>query len=250
MIEDVVIEPMSEQFILWRCLHGGPLSRQTIDQWPPDDSMPWPKFRARNVPLLRKLIEAYGTCALVARDGDEVVGTLRFYPKALFSTARGAMFCLQQDWPAGAAEEIAAADLPPPPELEDRTLVVHCIMTGSPSQKHNPYQRKGIGQRLVRALASWAAQRGWEAIEVTTHEDLDVLYAITGSAGKGFWAKLGFRLIKAEPEPAFEEAGDLLRTMREEADARGLDPAVVTNRYLMRLDLTRGPAAGGSEEGR
>jgi hypothetical protein len=30
MIEDVVVEPMAEEFLLWRCLHGGPLSRNTI----------------------------------------------------------------------------------------------------------------------------------------------------------------------------------------------------------------------------
>ncbi len=32
MIEDVVVEPMREEFIVWRCLHGGPLSRFSIDQ--------------------------------------------------------------------------------------------------------------------------------------------------------------------------------------------------------------------------
>jgi len=34
MIKDVVIEPMTEDFIVWRCLHGGPFSCKTIDQWP------------------------------------------------------------------------------------------------------------------------------------------------------------------------------------------------------------------------
>jgi hypothetical protein len=33
MIEDIVVEPMTEEFILWRCLHGGPLSCKTIDLW-------------------------------------------------------------------------------------------------------------------------------------------------------------------------------------------------------------------------
>ena len=26
MIEDVIVEPMTEEFIVWCCLHGGPLS--------------------------------------------------------------------------------------------------------------------------------------------------------------------------------------------------------------------------------
>ena len=38
MIEDIVVEPMTEDFILWRCTHGGPLSCNTIDEWSPDDS--------------------------------------------------------------------------------------------------------------------------------------------------------------------------------------------------------------------
>ena len=55
MIEDVVVEPMTEEFILWRCLHGGPLSCKTIDQWPETREMgtiPWERYRDRNVPLL------------------------------------------------------------------------------------------------------------------------------------------------------------------------------------------------------
>ena len=29
MIDDVVIKPMTREFILWRCLHGGPITRET-----------------------------------------------------------------------------------------------------------------------------------------------------------------------------------------------------------------------------
>ena len=32
MVAKVVVEPMTEEFIVWRCLHGGPLSRGTIDR--------------------------------------------------------------------------------------------------------------------------------------------------------------------------------------------------------------------------
>jgi hypothetical protein len=85
MIEDVVIEPMTEEFIVWRCLHEGPLTCETIDQWL--------AYRERNIPLLRKLIQTYGTCAIVARDGEMVVGQLRFYPKVLCAMTGGYM-CL------------------------------------------------------------------------------------------------------------------------------------------------------------
>jgi hypothetical protein len=80
MPDELVVEPMRGDFLLWRCLHGGPISRRTIDNPPPNLEVDWPFVRARNIPLLEKLTQAYGSCAIVARDGDDVVGTLRFYP--------------------------------------------------------------------------------------------------------------------------------------------------------------------------
>jgi len=62
--EDVVVEPMTEDFALWRCLHDGPLSRETISQWPSASTMPWVRYRDRNTPLLMKLTRTYGACAI------------------------------------------------------------------------------------------------------------------------------------------------------------------------------------------
>ena len=45
MTEDVVVEPMTEEFILGRCLHDGPLSRDTINQWPSASTLPWARYR-------------------------------------------------------------------------------------------------------------------------------------------------------------------------------------------------------------
>jgi len=70
MIEDVVVEPMTEQFIVWRCLHSGPLSCENIAQWPSDGQIPWEHYRKRNMPLLLKITRTYRACAIIARDGD------------------------------------------------------------------------------------------------------------------------------------------------------------------------------------
>ena len=78
MCEDVVIEPMSEEFIVWRCLHSGPLSHGTIDQWPSGLPVDWESIRPRNIPLLRELTRAYGACAILARADDRIVAVL--YP--------------------------------------------------------------------------------------------------------------------------------------------------------------------------
>ena len=101
MIDDLVIEPMAEKLILWRCLHGGPISRDTIDEFPTDDAALWERCRARNEPLLSKLTEVYGACAIVAREGDQIAGQLRFYPKAVWEMEGAGLLCLQQDPPQG-----------------------------------------------------------------------------------------------------------------------------------------------------
>src|SRR5512133_356386 len=100
MVEEIVVEPMMEEFILWRCLHSGPVTRDTIEQFPADNPLPWERYRKRNIPLLRKLTQTYGACAIMARDGDNVVGQLRFYPKSVCSMEGAGDLCLQQDWTA------------------------------------------------------------------------------------------------------------------------------------------------------
>jgi len=122
MIDDVVVEPMTEQFVLWRCLHSGPLSRDTIDQWPADNPLPWDRYSKRNFPILLKLTRTYGACAIIARDGDRIVGQLRFYPKVVWDMERAGELCLQQDFPSGPADDFAATELPSLAQIEDKTL--------------------------------------------------------------------------------------------------------------------------------
>jgi len=239
MIEGVAVEMMGPDFLLWRCLHGGPLTKATVDQPPPPSA--WEGLKARNVPLLKKLMATYGTCAVVARAGDEIVGQLRFYPKAICAiAASGPGLCLQAPFPAGPAEDLVQKPFPRLEEMGDKTLFVHCLMTGSPKQAQNPYQRKGLGKAMVRRLIEWAGPRGWQAVEATAYEDLEIIYAVTGQAGKAFWEKLGFRVVQVDVEPAFTEGSefrDFVKTLRQQAEARGLAPTDVVNRYRMRLEL-------------
>ena len=46
--KNVVIEPMTDEFILWRCLHSGPLSSANIDDYPADSEVPFERYRERN----------------------------------------------------------------------------------------------------------------------------------------------------------------------------------------------------------
>jgi hypothetical protein len=238
MVEAIVIEPMTEEFILWRCLHGGPLSRSTVEQWPSDGQMPWELYRKRNIPLLVKLTRTYGACAILARDGDRIVGQLRFYPKAVSDMKGAGGLCLQQDYPAGPADDFAESDFPAPGQIEDKILAVHCLMTGCPQQNENPYQRKGIGTNLVRALIHWAKANGWERIEANSFEDLPIIYEITGCAGHAFWEKLGFAIVGRFPHPDLLEQDPFVIRIEEQAKSVGIPPERARDLILMRLALT------------
>lgn len=236
MMEGLVIEPMAEEFIVWRCLHFGPLSCSTIDK-PPDNEMSWERYRERNIPLLRKLTQMYGACAIVARDGDDIAGQLRFYPRAVWDTEGAGYLCLQQDHPMGPEDNFVERDFPPLEQLADKALVVHCMMTASPQQENSPYKRKGIGTRMVETLIRWAKMNGWDHIEADAFEDLPSVYGITGSAGHTFWEKLGFRIAERRPHPHIQEAPDFFATLEEEAHAAGIDPERAKDQIIMRLDL-------------
>lgn len=122
--QDVVIGSMNEEFILWRCLHDGPQSKETVDLWPPDNPRGWSGHRAINLPLLEKPIPTYGTCAILATYGAQVVGFLRFHPKVLFSLEGAGLMCLQQGFPAGPSEHLINQRFPPSTRFETRPIAL------------------------------------------------------------------------------------------------------------------------------
>jgi ribosomal protein S18 acetylase RimI-like enzyme len=131
-------------------------------------------------------------------------------------------------------------EFPPLDQIAAKTLFVHCMMTASPEREDAPYQRKGIGSRMVRTLMDWARQRGWNAVEAHAYADLPCVYSVTGQAGRAFWEKLGFHVIESGIEPAFAEGGydEFVETLLEEAAERGIDADTAKTRYTMRLALT------------
>jgi len=113
-------------------------------------------------------------------------------------------------------------------------------MTGSPQQKENPYQRKGIGTRMVRALIEWAKANGWERIEADSFEDIPIIYEITGSAGHTFWEKLGFHFVDRHPHPELQnrsEIAEFVTTLEEPAKVIGIPPKRARDRLVLRLDV-------------
>ena len=237
MEEKILIEPMTEKFILWRCLHYGPLSLESVDQWPPESEIDWERYRKRNLPLLVKLTQTYSACAILARIDDKIVGQLRFYPKNISNLKSAGGLCLLQNFPNGPADDFADKELPPLEQIEDKTLAIHCLMTGSPLQKDNPFQRKGIGTRMVKFMTEWARSQGWESIEVDAFEDIPLVYEITGSAGISFWKKLGFRLVDRHPHPYLQEPSEFVEKLETQAKSMGISPERAKDKIVMGFDL-------------
>jgi GNAT superfamily N-acetyltransferase len=238
MLENVVIEPMTEEFILWRCLHGGPLSPGTIQQCPADSPISWEHCQKRNLPLLVKLTRTYDACAILARANNQIVGQLRFYPKAVWNLDGAGGLCLQQDYPSGTADDFAHQDFPALAQIEDKTLLVHCLMTGCSQQKENPFQRKGVGSAMVRTLIQWAKTKGWNYIEANSFEDIPIIYEITGSTGHTFWEKLGFSIIDRYPHPHLQEENQFVTMLEDQARLLGIPPGRARDQIVMRLSLT------------
>ncbi|MFC1639519.1 GNAT family N-acetyltransferase [Gemmatimonadota bacterium] len=114
-------------------------------------------------------------------------------------------------------------------------------MTGSPQQKENPYQRKGIGTRMVRALIEWAKANRWQRIEADSFEDIPIIYEITGSAGHSFWEKMGFHIADRHQHPELQNRDqfvEFVKTLEEQAESIGIPPERARDRLVMRLDLT------------
>jgi hypothetical protein len=239
MLDQLVIEPMNKDLLLWRCLHNGPISSGNIESPASNPAVDWSRIRRRNLPLLTKLTDTYGACAIVARDGDQVIATLRFYPKALcrVSDEGGVGFCLQQYPPAGPTDDRAADDFPPPDSIEDKTLFVHCLFVAAPPDEPERYRRKGLMSEMVLELIHWAVAHQWDAIEAIAYEDLPCLYAISGVAGRRFWEKLGFRVVAQDVEPYL--TGEYLELSRKDAIAVGIPVECAANRYHMRREIGR-----------
>ena len=233
-----VIEMMSAEALLWRCLHGGPLTAASVDAPGPDGHVPFEAFRARNLRFLDNLVKTYGACAVVAKQGEAVVGHLRFYPKTVRDLAApGLGLCLQQEFPSGPADDLGRRRFPPLDEIADKTLLVHCMMVASDGPGGGSLRRRGIGRRMAGALVDWAGANGWRAIEATAYASLPIVYTISGQAGRSFWEGLGFRLVGTGREPLLEEENDFVRTMREQAAAAGIDPDSVADKSTMRREL-------------
>lgn len=264
----IEIKPMGEDFILPRCLHAGPIEAAVGKASEPADldlpPHPWSDETIRDLvarhpdfglcdagsgwptEFMREMIRRYGACALLAWEGQKVVGFIRFYPMEI---AR-----LVDERRAGRVEPILDPTLACEPEGDEATFWVHCVMTSRPytggTEEVGPTSggdgilrtaeeagaRKGIGLRLARALIPWAREHGWKRMIKIAPCDLDFFYGIWGGGGKSFWEKAGFKVVGTIHRPQKWSEEDMT-TLRAQLADKGMTEDDAWTFYRMTCEL-------------
>lgn len=264
----IEIRPMDEDYILPRCLHAGPIDAMATQasegaavDLPPH---PWSDETIQALAaehgggithggepasreFMREMIQRYSTCALLAWRGRTVVGFVRFYPMKIARLVAEAR--------AKKVEGILDCTLACPPEQDEGTLWVQCVMTSRPytgwrepvlpSGKPHTWSataeqagaRKGLGVRLARAVVPWARDHGWKRVIKLAHCDLDFFYGQWGGGGKAFWEKAGFRAVGTICRPEEWADEDDMTVLRAQAAENGMSEEEVWTYYRMSCEL-------------
>jgi GNAT superfamily N-acetyltransferase len=189
--------PMNKDFILFCCLHCGLLSPSNIKE-----KCSLPKGQSnRNKKLLGRLIDTYGSCAMLAMEGDFVVAHARFYPHIIYNQFE---FCCH-DPNHAITQEMVEMKLPPLDNSAERILSITCFFV------HKDYRGQGLSHKLIDAILEWAKNNDWKSIRCFAYPDNYWLSSEMCTPMLRTYSKHGFRKIGTVMIP---EAKDLLQQMQ------------------------------------
>jgi len=212
---DLDIRAMDEDFIAYRKMYVPPLTRENVGMILPHDDAPVMRhFKRRRYQqvieeFFRRQIRAVGSCAVLAWEGDGVVGKMHFTTREMFAAFRraGAWYCVDHE---STPTTILSLDEDEEARLlasESRTLFVVCFNIGHMDAR---YHGQGIASAMLEYLKAWARERGWRRIE--THSCPD----ITPHRSIGSWMlrrsaleRRGFRVAEETRVPPHEAAARL-----------------------------------------
>jgi GNAT superfamily N-acetyltransferase len=230
---------MDETCLLASCLHGGPVRLPSLREAlttaayaEREEGLP-PGALAR---FLQALCQRYGSAAVLAVEGDLVVGKLRFAPRQVERMLSG--ICFQQ---AAEARRIAELDLETLPAREDlarQELRLDC------SQVAPGHSGRGIAKGLLDQALSWARAAGWETVSSSAIRHIPPLLNWSGQASAKALRERGFVVVSESASAGLREGvvsqrqgyhGEDVQRQWEEFAHRSDDDAATL--YEMTLDL-------------
>jgi GNAT superfamily N-acetyltransferase len=201
---------MDESRLLCRCLHDGPVP---LEEAGSPEGRPLAVESEAHLPpgtvgrFLRAVCRAYGSCGVLAVDGDAVVGKARFYPQEIAERFYPAL-CLQEPQRMRVLATFDPDVLPPKDELRERALFICCFQlvhdykaaaegraTDVPS-----YLGRGIATNMLRILIDWARAEGWDELRAEAVEPIPPLLMWSGRLSVERYRKLGFRAALSPSE--------------------------------------------------
>jgi GNAT superfamily N-acetyltransferase len=155
------IRPMDKDFILFRCLHNGPLSTSNIETKGMNIASVPSEQLDKNKKFLTRLVEAYGSCAMLALEDDYVVAHARFYPQAIYEQYK---FCCH-DPSYAITQEIAEMELPQLTNEAERILRITCFFV------LKDYRGQELSHKLIDAILKWAKNNNWKSVRCFAYQD-------------------------------------------------------------------------------
>ena len=192
--------PMNKDFILFRCLHDGLLNPSNIEANSMNIASLLKEQFDRNKKFLSRLITAYGSCAMLAMEGDSVVAHARFYPQIVYDQFN--LCC--HDPNHAITQDMVEMKLPPLTNLSDRVLRITCFFV------HRDYRGQGLSHKLIDAILKWAKNNNWKSVRCFAYPDNYWLSSEMCTPMLRTYSKHGFRKIETVMIP---EAKDLLKQM-------------------------------------
>ena len=190
--------PMDKAFILFRCIHFGPLSPTNIEKMNMNAGGLSKEHFDRNKIFLTRLIDIYGSCAMLAIEGDLVVGQARFYPQVIFDHSGQKYICCH-DSRFDLTQQMIEMDLPTIENPADRILRIHCWLI------HKAYLGRGLSHALLDGILEWAQSHGWKVVRAYAGPDNYWAASQACAPMLRTYIKHGFRKIKTVPSSELKE---------------------------------------------
>ncbi len=240
---------MDETSLLCWCVHGGPVAMEELRGDAPvgieSEAGVAPGSVAK---FLGALCRVYGSCAVLAIDGDKVVGKVRFYPKPVFEELNEDP-CLQQVPQVRAIAAVDTESLVPKESLSPKALRTFCYQVADGHEEAaeagtSAYRGRGIATGMLKTLIEWARAEGWEEIHSSASRSIPPLMSWIGCLGVDSYLRLGFEVTSERCNESFKEGvisqrqghhGEAIKAMWEPFADLSEDDAA--RQYLLLLKL-------------